>query len=77
MVRYREGGESIRAHGFGKTKKLKKLLQEQGIVPWMRDRVPLVFAGDELVAVADLWVAEEAAVPDGLVVLWHDKPALR
>jgi tRNA(Ile)-lysidine synthase len=77
VVRYREGGESIRTEGIGKTKKLKKLLQEQGIVPWMRDRVPLVFAGDELVAVADLWVAEGAAAPGGLAVLWHDKPALR
>jgi tRNA(Ile)-lysidine synthase len=76
-VRYREGGESIRAHGFGTTKKLKKLLQEHGIVPWMRDSIPLVFAGDELVAVADLWLAEEVAVPGGAAILWHGKPALR
>jgi tRNA(Ile)-lysidine synthase len=76
VVRYREGGESIRAQGYGTTRKLKKLLQEQGIVPWMRDRVPLLFAGEELVAVADLWVAEGAAIQGGLAVLWHDKPAL-
>ena len=75
-VRFRGGGESLRPYGQGQTKKLKKLLQENGIVPWMRDRIPLVYAGDQLVAVADLWIAEEAASPIGAAVVWKDGPAL-
>jgi tRNA(Ile)-lysidine synthase len=75
-VRYRAGGEALRPYRLGQTKKLKKLLQEQGIVPWMRDRVPLVYAGDRLVAVADLWIAEDAASPAGAAVVWSDRPSL-
>lgn len=75
-VRWREGGEQIKPAGQAHTKKLKKLLQEEGIVPWMRDRLPLVYANDRLVAVADLWVADEAASSPGTAIHWDDRPAL-
>ena len=72
----RKGGEKIRLDGQSHTKKLKNLLQEAGIVPWMRDRVPLVYADDQLVAVGDLWVAADAAASPGVGILWTDRPAL-
>jgi tRNA(Ile)-lysidine synthase len=72
----REGGEKIRVDGQGHTKKLKKLLQEEGVVPWMRDRVPLVYAGNRLVAVGDLWIAEDAAASPGVALRWTGRPAL-
>jgi tRNA(Ile)-lysidine synthase len=72
----RRGGETIRVDNQGHTKKLKKLLQEEGIVPWMRDRVPLVYSGDRLVAVADLWIAADAAASPGVAIRWSDRPAL-
>ena len=75
-VRFRVGGEQIRIAGQGVTRKLKKLLQEAAIVPWMRDRLPLLFAGDRLVAVGDLWVSADHCVPAGLAVAWLDKPVL-
>lgn len=75
-VRRREGGEQIKPVGQAHTKKLKKLLQEEGIVPWMRDRVPLVYSKNRLVAVADLWVADEAASSPGTAIHWDDRPAL-
>jgi tRNA(Ile)-lysidine synthase len=75
-VRFRHGGEEIRIVANGATRKLKKLLQEAGILPWMRDRLPLIFAGDTLIAVADLWVSADHAVENGLSVEWVDKPAL-
>lgn len=34
---------------------LKNLFQECGIVPWMRERVPLIYIDDQLAAVGDLW----------------------
>lgn len=37
---------------------LKKLLQEYAVPTWLRDRLPLIFSGDELAAVADLWICE-------------------
>jgi len=45
-IKPRTGGEEIQLQGQPHTSKLKKLLQEEGIVPWMRDRLPLVYSGD-------------------------------
>ena len=75
-LRPRAGGEEIKPAGQAHTRKLKKLLQEEGVVPWMRDRLPLVFSGDRLVAVADLWVAEDAVAAPGTAIRWEDRPAL-
>lgn len=75
-VSSRRGGEEIKPEGQAHTRKLKKLLQEEGIVPWMRDRLPLVYAGDKLVAVGDLWLADEAAARPGFALRWIDRPAL-
>ena len=75
-LRTREGGEMIRAESQGPTRKLKKLLNEAAIVPWMRDRLPMLYSGDRLVAVADLWTAAEAETRPGLSITWEDAPAL-
>ena len=72
----RQGGEEIRLQGQTHTRKLKKLLQEEGIVPWMRDRLPLLYSGAELVAVGDLWVAAGAIGEPGVNVRWCARPAL-
>lgn len=72
----RQGGEEIRVSGHTHTKKLKKLLQEEGIVPWMRERLPLIYSGTTLVAVADLWLADGHAADGGFAVRWDDRPAL-
>ena len=55
---------------------LKKLLQEEGVVPWMRDRLPLVYSGERLVAVGDLWLARDATSRPGIAVHWKGRPAL-
>jgi len=62
---FRDGGEEIKPVGHIHTRKLKKLLQEEGVVPWMRGRLPLLFAGDVLVAVGDLWMAAAASSSPG------------
>jgi tRNA(Ile)-lysidine synthase len=72
----RQGGEEIQLYGQGHTRKLKKLLQEEGVVPWMRERLPLVYSGDQLVAVADLWIAADAVSEPGVAIRWSDRPAL-
>jgi tRNA(Ile)-lysidine synthase len=83
-VRFRSGGESVRPDGNSHTKKLKNLFQEKGVVPWMRDRIPLLYDGDKLVAVADLWVSDEYACrsnqsDDGVQsgrIVWSNPPEL-
>jgi tRNA(Ile)-lysidine synthase len=75
-VRFRCGGEEIKPLGQTHTRKLKKLLQEEGVVPWMRERLPLLYSGDDLVAVADLWIASSAASEPGTAVHWNCRPAI-
>ena len=75
-VKPRVGGERFLPYGQSHTRELKKLLQEEGIVPWMRDRLPLVYAGDQLVAVGDLWLASNATEENGVQVKWVGRPAL-
>lgn len=76
QVRYRHGGEEIAMPGQAHRHKLKKLLQEAGVVPWMRDRIPLLYAGDRLAAIADLRIAAEFSAGGGYAVQWRDGPAL-
>ena len=59
-VRFRRGGERFRPQGSAHERALKKLLQEAGIVPWMRSRIPLLYHDEELVGVGDLWVCDRA-----------------
>lgn len=78
-VHWRRGGERLRPQGHAHHRSLKHLFQEAGIVPWMRGRVPLLYAGGELVAVGDLWAsAEHAAAPGvaGVELVWEARPAL-
>ncbi|WOX05174.1 tRNA lysidine(34) synthetase TilS [Microbulbifer pacificus] len=58
-VRFRSGGERAKPRERHHSQTLKKLLQEYGLAPWLRDRVPLVFRNGILLAVGDLFVTEE------------------
>jgi len=75
-LRQRRGGEEIKTNSQSPTRKLKKLLNEHAIVPWMRDRLPLIYSGDRLVAVADLWIAAGALTRPGMAIRWDDRPRL-
>lgn len=78
-IRFRTGGEGLRPHPARLRKRLKDLCREAGIVPWMRGRLPLVFVGDRLAAVGDLWIDADFAAPAGspaLVPVWTDRPEL-
>lgn len=50
-LRLRSGGESLRLHSKGSNRSLKNILQEKRIPPWQRERLPLLYRGDELVAI--------------------------
>ena len=57
---WRQGGERCRPLGRAGGNSLKKLLQEWDVPPWWRDRVPLLYLGDELLAVGDLWLCRSS-----------------
>lgn len=64
-VGYRKGGERCRPQGRAHSQTLKKLLQEYRVPPWLRDRVPLIYRDDELIAVAGYWVCADYLAGSG------------
>ena len=72
-VRYRTGGEKIRLPGRTCRHRLKKLFQEAGTPPWLRERTPLIYVDDKLAMVAGFWTdAEFLAAADELswIITW-------
>ncbi|WP_108126843.1 tRNA lysidine(34) synthetase TilS [Saccharospirillum mangrovi] len=70
----RTGGESLWPAGRSQRRDLKRLLQEYRLSPWLRDRLPLLLCGDELVALAGYaidrdWLAEEGE--PGWTLHWY------
>jgi tRNA(Ile)-lysidine synthase len=57
-VRFRRGGERCKPVGHRHHRDLKKLFQEAGVPPWERDRIPLIYVAERLVAVIGFWGCE-------------------
>jgi tRNA(Ile)-lysidine synthase len=70
-LRLRSGGETLRPHATAATRSLKNLLQEHRVPPWQRERLPLLYCGNELVSVVGVAVAagfHASSSEPGLVV---------
>jgi tRNA(Ile)-lysidine synthase len=65
-VRYRQGGEHLSLPGRGQ-RDLKRLLNEAGLPPFVRARLPLLFVEGRLQAVANV----PALAPAGLQLNWQ------
>jgi len=79
VVRGRRGGEVLKPAALAKTQSVQHLCQSQGVLPWMRDALPLVFADDALIAVADLWLDARRCVPQdapGFGIVWEHAPII-
>ncbi|HEU5137565.1 MAG TPA: tRNA lysidine(34) synthetase TilS [Steroidobacteraceae bacterium] len=63
-VRSRVGGERLRPGPRARTQSLKSLLQAARIPADKRGRLPLLFAGERLVAVSDRWIDASVAADD-------------
>lgn len=73
-VRFNVPAARLKAVGDPHTRSLKQLCQTAGIPGWVRRRMPLVYCGDTLVAVAGYWHSA-AAVAAGLPRLrWRQAP---
>ncbi len=73
-LRFRQGGERCQPVGRDRSNSLKKLLQEYALEPWWRERIPLVYIEEQLVAVGDLWVCHGwqcDANEQGLKITWQ------
>ncbi len=59
-VNYHRKGVRCKPCGRNHSQTLKKLFQENGVAPWLRDRMPLIYLEGVLIAVGDLWLTEDA-----------------
>ena len=78
-VRRRQGGEALKPGASAKTQSVQHLCQSHGVLPWMRDALPLVCVGDDLIAVADLWLDARWCVgmgAAGVAVQWRRGPII-
>ena len=76
VVRFRRGGERCHPHGRPHAAPLKKLLQAARVPPWERAHLPLLYAGDRLIAVAGLCVTTAAAArtdEEGRELVWQSR----
>jgi tRNA(Ile)-lysidine synthase len=79
MVRPREGGETLKPAAHARTQSVQHLCQSQGVLPWLRDALPFIHAGDSLIAIADLWLDARWCAPighAGVAVLWDQAPII-
>lgn len=70
QLRFARGGERLKPAGAAHTRTLKQLCQTAGLPPWVRERMPLLCEGRELIAVAGYWCSARA-VALGLDPQWE------
>lgn len=64
-IRWRRGGERLTPAPGRPRRALKSLLRESRLLPAQRARLPLVYGGTQLLAVADLWLDESVQAHPG------------
>jgi tRNA(Ile)-lysidine synthase len=69
QVRLRSGGERLQVHPRRPRRTLKNLFQEAGVPAWARERMPLLFCGEDLVWAPGLGV-DVRYQGRGLVPVW-------
>lgn len=76
-VGFNQEAERIRPVFSKHHKRLKHLFQETGVPTWVRERLPLIYHGHSLVAVADHWLAAEYVAEQheqGWRLHWRNAP---
>ena len=79
LVLRRPAGAAFRPAGAAHRRELRKWLQEHGVLPWLREALPFVSAGAEIVAIGDLAYGGGLAAAPGEPswrIVWHDRPTV-
>jgi tRNA(Ile)-lysidine synthase len=73
-IRLRQGGERLRTDRNRPRRSLKNLLREASLPPWQRQRLPLIFSGEQLIYVPGIGVDCDFQAADdeqGVLVEWQ------
>ena len=71
-IRFREEGERFTPNTRQGSHPLKKLMQEWKVPPWMRNKIPLIYHGEKLIAVAGYASAKCNSTKYPTISLIHD-----
>jgi tRNA(Ile)-lysidine synthase len=63
-VQYRIGGEKLRLNNTTKSKTVKQLFQERGVLPWERDSFPMIYVNGVLIAIPGICIDIDYAAAD-------------
>ena len=72
-VRFRQGGEKVRLETNRPSRGLKAVFQQHRIPPWQREHIPLLYLGNDLVAIPGVGYAAQCrpqANETGIAVRW-------
>lgn len=78
-VRFHARG-NIHIIGRSGSRPLKKLWQEAGIPPWQRERIPLLFYGEQLIAALGVFITRDGAADEngrGWHIHWQGRKPVR
>ena len=73
IIRYRHGGEKIYTNSLSQSKSIKQLFQERSVLPWLRNKIPLIYINDELAVVPGFCVGRKFSADkneSSLDILW-------
>jgi tRNA(Ile)-lysidine synthase len=73
QIKPRTGGERCQPAGEAHNRDLKAIYQQLGIPPWERQRLPLIYSGDKLIAIADRVICKTARAAEnetGYKIIW-------
>ncbi len=59
QIKFRKGGEKISTNKQKKQKTLKDFFSEKKILPWTRDKIPLIYDNQHLICIGDFWMNDD------------------
>ena len=69
IIRYRHGGEKIYSNSTAHSKSIKKLFQEHRVLPWLRDRIPLIYINKQLAVVPGFCIDKKFSANENEIAL--------
>lgn len=77
-IRFRQGGETIRPYPSGLTKTVKKLFREQRILPWYREKIPMIYINDRLAVIPGICIDSDFYTGNNASrIVWSDEHTCR
>ena len=76
QIKFRKGGEKMFFNADNGSKTLKDFFNEKKILPWIRDKVPLIYDDQHLICIGDLWINENFIATESepaFTIHWNTK----